>query len=342
MLISMNKTDIDEIIGDSLTDSINEHEKEILDTWLSESEDNRKSYFLIKEMWDNNTIEQKHSNADELYMKVENKIDQQSSKGSVNYRQFFKYAAAAALLIVSTYFVVTSEIFRVNQGENEISFVEKKNEAGKKSRILLSDGSVVILSTESSIKYSSNFGQNPREISLTGEAHFEVAHDPSNPFVVITDNVRTTALGTSFNIKSYPNEDKLKISLITGTVRVDKYSSQISLENPSETYLVAGEAVVYSREMDEIRKEIFNAESLLWKDGILYFNNTNLEDIMPSLERWYAVDIVVKGHQNIPQYFSGTFKNKSLESVLGAMSFSKKFDYSIDGKTVTIELNKNN
>lgn len=340
--MSTDQTQIYEVVGASLTNNINEHEKEMLDNWLSESEDNRKSYFLIKEMWENTSIVQEHSNANELYNKVEKKIKVDSLNIGINFKRVAKYAAVAALFIISTYFTITSNFFQFNQGEAELSFVEKINPAGKKSRIVLSDGSIVILNAQSSVKYSSNFTQNPREISLIGEAHFDIAHDASNPFVVITDNIRTTALGTSFNIKSYPSENDLRISLITGKVRVEKYDGDENSGKPTETYLVAGEEVVYNKEIDQVQKGVFSMESVSWKDGTLFFDHSELQHIMTTLERWYAVDIVVSGSLDNPQYFSGSFKNKSLESVLDAMSFSKKFDYTIEGKLVSIEYKNNN
>ncbi|MEQ6118014.1 FecR domain-containing protein [Reichenbachiella sp. MALMAid0571] len=216
----------------------------------------------------------------------------------------------------------------------------KANPSGQKSTVFLSDGSKVILNSESKIEYERNFGNGKREITLTGEAFFEVAKDKSRPFTVTTGTITTTALGTSFNIRAYENSAEIEISLATGKVRVD----DIGLKSTGkETYLSPGEKAHYSMKNGLMVKSEFNIrKTLAWKEGVLYFQNDTLEDILQNLERWYGVEIhVLRAPAQPKSHFSGEFNNQSLETVLKAIGFSKNFNFDIKDKIVTIDFKTN-
>ncbi len=214
-----------------------------------------------------------------------------------------------------------------------VTEIIKSNPAGQKSQVHLPDGSTVYLNAESELRYADNFALGKREVFLQGEAFFEVTKDINNPFSVRTDQLTTTALGTSFNINSYATEKEIEIALVTGKVLVqDNHDNSI--------HLSPGEKATVDRPSGTMEKGAFDAnKTLLWKDGIIYFDKTNLIEAIKTLERWYNVDIKVNALPNKTLTCSGQFKKEYLNNVLNNLGFSLGFTYKIQNKNVMINFN---
>ena len=151
----------------------------------------------------------------------------------------------------------------------------------------LSDGTKVWNNAESEIKYPVVFGPDKREVFITGEAFFEVVKDSLRPFIVHTPNAQTTVLGTSFNIRAYPEEKRSQTTLAEGSVRIYSPGSSMLLK-PGEQ----AEVSALSGEMVKQEVEVKNFTS--WKDGRFVFEQQPLEDIMRTLERWYDIRVIFK------------------------------------------------
>ncbi|MEQ8882869.1 MAG: FecR domain-containing protein [Cyclobacteriaceae bacterium] len=208
--------------------------------------------------------------------------------------------------------------------------VTKQNPPGQKSTIMLPDGTKVILNSESSITYLSNFTGNVRLVELTGEAFFDVVRDPTKPFVVKTRSLKTTALGTSFNVDAYPDA-KEEITLITGKVKVDSHvdAEQSTLLDPGE---------IAALEFGKLsKKQGASLNHIKWKDGFIVFQKTLFKEGIMELERWYGVAIEVR---NLPSGEEPTFtayiENDNLANVLETLGYAMRFDFSIEGKKVLI------
>ncbi|MEQ6121608.1 FecR domain-containing protein [Reichenbachiella sp. MALMAid0571] len=218
---------------------------------------------------------------------------------------------------------------------NHTSGIEKSTPKGVKSTVTLKDGSTVVLNSESTISYHSNYGDSIREITLVGEAFFEVAKNPNKPFIVKTGNISTTALGTSFNISSYPECQTVTVSLATGKVKVNNTNSKID-----SYFLTPGEQIKYQKSTHSfIKSRNKDDEAFLWKDGILSFNQADLAQITQKLERWYGVSVDVSVQPKSVVDYDGIFNNQSMSNVLKAMSFSLNFDYRIEEKNIKIMFN---
>jgi ferric-dicitrate binding protein FerR (iron transport regulator) len=218
---------------------------------------------------------------------------------------------------------------------NEIKTIEKANPKGRRSQVTLKDGTKVTLNSESKIIYTSDYGNSSRDITLIGEAFFEVAKDPHRPFVVTTGKVTTTALGTSFNISSFPEEEEVVVSLASGKVKVEE------LDQQSESFVLEpGEQIIYAKEQGAFeRLHPEDDAAYLWKDGIISFDQATISDIVKKLERWYGVTIVVGNTPGMLVRYDGIFKQQSLENVLKAMSFSLNFSYTIHEEEIKIMFN---
>lgn len=264
-----------------------------------------------------------------------------SLNGSTSHRtmpQWFKVAASIVLIGGLALWFSNTTIEDLEE-ENHTSTVVKSTPKGAKSRITLKDGSVVTLNAESTISYSSDYGDSLREISLTGEAFFEVAKNKNKPFIVKSGDVATTALGTSFNISSFPDDQQVIVSLATGKVKV--IESVIPDGSPKEQHtLYPGEQVQYQKSTHSFLKvKIKDDEAYLWKDGILSFKKASLKQITDKLERWYGVSIEVAELPTSVVNYDGIFNNQSLDNVLKAMGFSLNFDYTIQKKDIKIMFN---
>jgi ferric-dicitrate binding protein FerR (iron transport regulator) len=213
----------------------------------------------------------------------------------------------------------------------EPKFEEIATISGVKSTVSLPDGSKVTLNSGSSIRFLKNFVQQTREIELSGEAFFDVVKDLEHPFYVTSKNLITKAVGTSFNIRAYPDE-VTSVALVSGIVEVTTEN-----KNDSKT-LSPGESVELSNEENELVKSLFDIEEqLAWMNKTLIFKSTPLGKAIETMENWYGVDFIIQGE--IPQelFVSGKFQDESLQNILDGLSFSSRLEYSIEGNKVNLQ-----
>jgi transmembrane sensor len=342
-----SKQDIDKFFEGKLS------KKEANDflNWL-ESPSGEKTYnAIIEDIWSNeiknpkspNEVEDPHLNVLSGAHDKENKapISTQKPKNKKpKLIRLFVGMAASLIMVFSVsyifYFNVPDQETLLPIASVETVSIERATPRGNKKIITLPDGSTVVLNADSKLTYNNDFAQN-RTIHLEGEGFFEVVRDENHPFTVITDNIATTALGTSFNIKAYQGNPNIQITLATGKVRVENSLDKNQLE------IHPGEAVNYSEVKNTLQKEKVDlAHVLSWKEGILHFEKTPFNLIVEDLERWYGVNIQVKGEDKIPEYkCSGTFKpHEYLSNVLKVLSYSVDFEYTIKGNDVILEFNQ--
>lgn len=159
---------------------------------------------------------------------------------------------------------------------------------GGQYQVRLSDGTSVWLNAASSMRFPATFPGNERMVELTGEAYFEVAHDPKKPFRVLVDGMRVEVLGTHFNINAYKDEGLSKATLVQGKIRISKGESSAIL-NPGQ------QAQINAANELSVVKDADTNEALAWKNGYFQFKNAEIETVMRQLARWYDVDIVYEG-----------------------------------------------
>lgn len=227
--------------------------------------------------------------------------------------------------------VVNSEEVAVLENEkNAPVWITKFNPKGQKSKIHLPDGSTVIINADSEIKFKSDFGVANREVFMTGESFFEVAPDSLLPFRVYSENLITTAIGTSFNINSY-DPDHIRVQLATGKVEIvsELLASEPVFLKPGEELSAIGN--------QKLKKRKFNPnKAFLWKSGILLFDNTSLAEFKLTLERWYGVKIELINSPVSKLKISGEFKDTYLSNVLESIGYAYGFNYIIDQKKVKL------
>lgn len=264
------------------------------------------------------------------------KFDDSNSGRSVVPVYLKRIMVAASLLLIPallTYlYIFQKPIHETSPAQRAVMYIEKKTPKGIKTTLKLPDGSMVKLNADSKLTFPESFLSTIREVTLEGEAFFEIRKDSLRPFIVKTDKLNTSVLGTSFNVKAYAGDD-VEVALVTGKVNVSGNSSVVG-----DVQLLPTEMAIYHHNSRSIEKTVFNPiEKLAWRENTLYFNNSSFEDIIKTLERWYGVDFIVKRPPGIQERFTGDYKNESLKSVLKGMSFSLDFEFEIQDKTVIIK-----
>ncbi len=216
-------------------------------------------------------------------------------------------------------------------------YIKRENPPGVKSVIALADGTKVTLNAASSLEFPKGFKGEKRLVYLKGEAFFEVQKNPEKPFIVITNKIATTALGTSFNINAFPDEKQINVFLVEGKVKVEAFEDLDQNQKTKETFLGPGEQVIYKKDKQALKKGKFDSAMVIaWKEGILYFRKANFEEVIDKLEKWYGVKFKILNKNREDLQFSGTFQNETLKNILEAISYSQKFEYRINGDHVTI------
>lgn len=192
---------------------------------------------------------------------------------------------------------------------------------GQKSDISLPDGTIVHLNADSKLCYGSHFNGKQRQVELTGEAYFDVAKDAQSPFIVKAGDIQVRALGTSFNVRAYPEDENITTYLAEGSVIVSSHNHSINLS--------PGEIAVYSQKETLMTKRKEDDDRLFtaWMNNEMAFNDEPILNIVKQLERNYNVKFEIKSDMLNDITFTGTLKNSSLQSALYALQFTSSISY---------------
>ncbi|HLW30915.1 MAG TPA: FecR domain-containing protein [Aequorivita sp.] len=248
--------------------------------------------------------------------------------------------AAAALFIFTIAAVAMKgllEKFPYNQTDKRVvEWKTLKNPKGRKSKVILPDGSQVNLNYESELKFPVEFAGETRRVEMIGEAYFEVVRNDSMPFIVVTRDIETEVLGTSFNIRSYGNGENTDISLVSGKVKVNRMHKG----DKASTLLSPGEQLRYHNSSGKATIENFDVERVTaWKDGILLFKDAGFEEFIDQLERWYGVDFQIYGTPAKDWKVNGRYEDEKLDDILVGLKFVYDIDYKIHGDNISIKFN---
>lgn len=261
------------------------------------------------------------------------KIDPTSLKTGL-WNKFGQIQRIAAILLLS--FSIPFYLMFLKHQEKKlpepevIPALEKNIAKGEKLSFTLPDGTRVWLNSGTAITYPEKFGTGERLVKMNGEAFFEIKKDSLRPFRVISGGFVTTAIGTSFNVKT-DKVSGLKLSLVTGKAKVEEENSKEGF------FLDPGLEFLDDPKSGKRTVRKFDPEKVLaWKEGKIIFENASLREVVGTLENWYGVEIHLVNAENVKWKFSGEYQNQVLENVLNSMSFIEKFNYKINDKNVKL------
>lgn len=241
-------------------------------------------------------------------------------------RHFYLRAAAILLLPLALYSLYST--FKVSPALEQTASIEIFSPRGARTHFLLPDGTQGWLNSGSSLSYASNFDKK-RNVSLTGEAWFEVVHNEQKPFIVSTPNLDIRVLGTKFNVAAFPEESVTEVVLQEGKVKVDGNEKDFTAEmKPNEKF-------TYDKKKKEGFVQTVNSgQFCAWKDGLLVFRNEPLADVLKRIGRWYNVDILLTDTELAKFKYRATFQDEPLEEVIRLISLTAPIEYSFDTRKV--------
>lgn len=195
-------------------------------------------------------------------------------------------------------------------------------------RLLLPDGSRVWLNSESTIRFPSRFTSDTREVTVSGEAYFEVAKDSIHPFIVSVNGVKVQALGTAFNIHAYPDEPDFSATLVEGSVRVFDKNNTILL-------LPSQQVAIDRQGKWQLHNDIETTPLIAWKENRFRFRNTHFDEIARMIERWYDTRVIY--HDKIDFHFNGTIsRDVPLSRLLQLLEETGHVRFNIEEGQVTV------
>lgn len=222
------------------------------------------------------------------------------------YIRFNWLAAACVLVCLGTTF------FFVSRKTSNINLLTEETSIGEVKQVVLSDGTKVWLNAKSQFKYPKVFSGSTREVFLDGEAFFEVKRDEARPFSIQSNGIKTTVLGTSFNVNSYAGALGTKISVVSGKVSVEKEDKQVYLEKNQQAF--------YDTKTKGLSKIAVNASALIsWKDGRMEFNHVELPEVIATIQRNFAQKVEVAGNLKSCKV-SADFTDMELEKIMKILS----------------------
>lgn len=196
--------------------------------------------------------------------------------------------------------------------------------------VILADGSKVYLNAASSLKYPTVFNRPQREVILSGEAYFEVAHNSHKPFIVVSGGQEVRVLGTHFNINAYRDENVVKTTLLEGSVSITKNLERSILKPGQQAITTIGTNRVTIATVD-------TEDEIAWKNDYFTFNNERLESVMRKVSRWYNVDIEYTPGQHINENYWGSINRYSdVNKVLNMLEVTGDVRFRIKGNKIIV------
>ena len=301
---------IEELLPRYCDGNVTTEERYLVEEWIAESEEHQKivrQMYLINLSADTLSV-MNRVQPEKALQKVNRRILQSEAKLWLH--RIERVAAILFLPLLGLYW------FFPYTTEKEVRWLTVKTNPGMTTQLTLPDGSHVSLNSESSISYPEVFTDQTRNVTLSGEAYFEVTKNPEQRFIVSTPHQETVeVLGTSFNVEAFAHDSTIATTLVEGAVRF-KYEGK-------EVAIHPGEKIVYNRLKKQY--ETFKTNGVpesSWKDGKLIFSNTPFNEALHMLEKRYYVQFKVSNPKYQQDAFTGTFTNQRLDRILEIFQIS--------------------
>ncbi|QGY43466.1 DUF4974 domain-containing protein [Maribellus comscasis] len=295
-----------------------ESEIEEVLNWIESSEENKQEFETLKNLWAIAGFANYEDYAGKKSCKTQKLV-----KNRVIPMVLLKYAA----IFVLAFFIGSISVYFLGYKEsNELAWNEIIIPDGESAEVYLSDNTHVWLNSNSKLTYPQKFEGKTRDVKLSGEAYFDVSHNPENPFFVQTPELTVAVKGTSFNVQAYNSDDEVNVTLIKG---------KVSLQSPKGKFvseLSPGENAKFDLTKKTISLSKADTEFYTsWKDGYLVFRNETLEDIVRKFERWYNITVIFDDEEIKRIKFTGTImKNKPIDQIFNILRYTAGIDYSFE------------
>lgn len=312
--------------------TISSNEKKQLHDWLKESEQNRKEFLEMHDIWASSALINKKFNAEkamEVFIENMKKLDDSQRKHK-KLKRFIQLASGVAATIALLFYINYADRLR-DSVESRDNYTHVVKAQQSKERIVLPDGSVVWIDKGSVLSYSDRFNKQTRGVKIEGKAFFDVAKDKNKPFIVDLGEDKIKVYGTSFNVRNLIKESDVEIVLLTGSVGLELSGAQQNI------ILKPNERVVYSKVSKDSHIEKVDASKFnIWTQDKLTFDNNTLSNVIPCLEIWYDVTIDCPEDLANNTRVSFTILNETKEQMLKVLALVAPVDYTVKDNHIFI------
>jgi len=299
-------TPTDELLARYLAGETDSGEKEQVENWIDASKENRAHYESMKKTWD--ATEEKNGktnfNTDAAWSRMKVRMNSSEETPAKQPRNFSRIAASITVFLIMAvallwYLQPTTPMVQPLAFNSGDQFVQDT----------LPDGSIISLNKNSRLTYPSSFTGAVREVTLIGEAFFEVHKDAAHPFIIHTGQMDIKVLGTSFNVRAYPKSDSVRVSVKTGRVQCFAANDTV--------VLLPGEMVVYDEPSRKMNKRMEDdPNTLSYRNRIFKFKDTKLSDAIRLLNEVYGSNIKLKNDKLGDCGVNGDFVNEPIEKIV--------------------------
>ena len=241
-------------------------------------------------------------------------------------------AAGMTVLVVGALSFLIGRLTEKPPEKAEITVRTIATEAGQRASIQLNDGTQVRLNVATRLTVPERFSETSREVQLEGEAYFVVAPDAARPFVINAGGSVVQVLGTSFDVRAYPEEPEVEVAVAEGKVAL----KATTLSSASTAFLTSGmvgsvlaDSLINTRTVPNLNKY------LAWTEGRLEFNGAPFDEVSRALERWYDLKIHLAAPYKKVDRLTASFRDESLSEILNSISIALNLQYEREGRIVT-------
>lgn len=325
------------ILIDYLSGTITEADAGTLRLWLEADHRNRILLNELRMIWDSSFLVKNRQvyDANQAWEDILTEISKKNERKTSIFTYWKSWIQIAALFVLVLSIGIFAGLNWKEKRPYQYQFTEIMTMGDSKVSLILTDGTEVWLNKDSRIYPSSDYGSKNRTIQLEGEAYFKVAENKKIPFNVHTSEVIITALGTAFNIRSYPEDNQIKTTLAEGAVLMTIKDSE------KQAILKPDQMAIFQKGGNEFMvKDVTAAHYSLWKEPKWMIRKESIGNLADRLANRYGVVVNYTGEGLEKYAFSGTIIDEPLEEVLKMIRLTVPIDYKINEDTVWIQVDK--
>lgn len=315
----MNEPITNEILAKYFSDELNSEERMLLQKWLDEDIENQKILSDYEQIWQESSL--LSFDTEVAWQRISSQINKKPAKQSfwLSSKIFRMAATLVFCLGLGAYYFIFKE------KQSNILLTKTENQTLEKT---LSDGSKILLNKNSQLSFPETFTGDKREVTLVGEAFFEITPDASKPFIIHAQNTEIRVLGTSFNVKT--TNQNVVVSVRTGRVEFSAKKQKVVLKKEQEaTYLAAEDTL---KQLSRLDPNVF-----AYKTKVYVFEASSLDHVAAVLSDAYQIPIIVKDKQIKSYQITTRFENESLPNTLNIIAETLNLNLRTEGKKYIFE-----
>lgn len=295
-----------ELLKKYLSGDASREEKEQVMNWVKKDEANKAELLSMRKLYDMT-----------LWQTAEN-----TKRRHIRKAVLYRVISVAALFLLI--FGSSAYVIYLHRQIPAITMQTIRVPAGQRAELTLADGTNVWLNAGSTFTFPTIFSSEKREVALDGEGYFQVKNDNGIPFIVSTSSYNIKVLGTEFNVMAYAGSSLFDVSLLSGSVEVFSDATR-------ENILLQPNERVYRKNNKLQTENIGSLDYLLWKEGVISFDDEPVDRMVSKLELYFDVKIIIQNASFQKKRYTGKFRTKDgVEHILRVFRKKDKFTYEKD------------